>query len=112
MPWDEPAPRDDEPTKQIALDAHPAPPPQPDFEETATREIAAIPVQPTAVEPAPASTPAPVELPLAVGVRVRVLVAADGVHIVPETETREGIAAVIVPLDPNDDLRSLFQRRA
>ena len=69
-------------------------------------------MQPVRVEkPEPAPAPPP-ELPLAVGVRVRVVVAADGVHVVPASETTEGVLAVIVPLDANDDLRSLFQRRA
>lgn len=110
MPWDDQSAIDDEPTKQIALtedaSAH-------DLEET--REIAAIAMQPAREEPreaAPASAPVAHELPLAVGVRVRVLVAADGVHIVPEGETTSGVAAVIMPLDANDDLRALFQRRA
>jgi len=111
MPWDEQV-RDDEPTKQIALVEEISP----DLDETATREIApmtspAVPAEP--MHQAPPSSRAPArELPLAVGVRVRVLVAADGVHIVPEGETNDGVSAVIVPLDANDDLRSLFQRRA
>jgi len=108
MPWDEQrAHVDDEPTKQIALE--PAPEPE-DLDQTATREIASTTMQPEREGAAP--PPAVRELPLAVGVRVRVQVAADGVHIVPEGESTEGIAAVIVPLDAHDDLRSLFQRRA
>jgi len=113
MPWDDQPEVDDEPTKQIALTEDVGE--IQDFDETATREIPAVAMQPAREEPrerAPASAPVARELPLAVGVRVRVLVASDGVHVVPEGDSTEGVAAVIVPLDPKDDLRPLFQRRA
>lgn len=132
MPWDEPAPGersdDDEPTNQIVVPEDPA-----DMDSTATREIAVMAQQvpreeqaardePTSErqpsaeaeqDSAPQSAPATrrvAELELAVGVRVRLVQSDHGVHVYPEGETNEGVAAIVVPLHADDDLRSIFQK--
>lgn len=132
MPWDEPMRDDegeDEPTNQIALPEDDAPVPA-DMDATATREIAVMSQQPARDDAAPRSSPdaeatseydvssrdiAPLtrraaELSLAVGVRVRLVQSDHGVHVYPEGETTAGVAAIVVPLHADDDLRALFQR--
>lgn len=130
MPWDE---IDDEPTREVAVG--PAEPPV-DLDATATYDrvdphatphaapgassggngAASAPV--LAAAPAPTSsepdggriTHEPRALPLAVGMRVRLL-ARDGiVTVVPEDETQDGVLAIVVPANADDDLRAIFAR--
>jgi hypothetical protein len=118
MPWDEPPrapePDDDEATHQIAVPDDPVPA---DPDTTATREIAVMASQPAREEPPPISTneeepPASqAELALAIGVRVRLVQDDHGVHVYPEGQRTDGVLAILVPIDGNDDLRSVFQRR-
>jgi hypothetical protein len=94
-----------------------------DFEPEATQTIDAprdMPV-PSSRLPEPAPQPAPVSVPmdsaqlagepptLSIGVHVRVIRGAEGMVVVPDraTSTR-GIRAILIPLDPEDDLRGLF----
>lgn len=116
----------DEATHQIQL---PPARPETDFESTATHQVvdmAALrgvskvePVVETEVaisvsEP-PRTTIEPSPLPLAVGVRVRIRVDEGGRLVVtPDRDPTgpssndAGIAAILTPAHPDDDLRSLF----
>jgi hypothetical protein len=57
------------------------------------------------------STREPPYLPLAVGVRVRMVTSAYGVRVVPDDGSIDvGTAAILVPSNPDDDVRTLFSR--
>ncbi len=81
-----------------------------DLLQTMRRDAAeASPAMP--IVPAGAEARAEVELPLAVGVRVRVFVGEAGAWVVPDHAALEGgIAAILVPASPGDDMRTLFTR--
>lgn len=103
MPWDDEA-VEDEPTRQISV--NPAEDAAYETEATGTLELDETTTSAPAMELAP--TP-PRELPLAVGVRVRLIV--DGDRIVAEPDRGQlGVLAIVTPVNPEDDLRFVFQR--
>jgi hypothetical protein len=96
---------------------------QPDVTQTidAPRDMG----PPASSAPLPAPLHAPVSVPmdydslrgeppaLAVGVYVRVVQEARGVLVVPDAlGATRGIRAILVPLDPTDDLRGIFDGNA
>jgi len=102
MPWDEAV--EDEPTRQIALE----PAEDAAFEAEATGTLELDPEETSTSAPA-LEPPLPLDLPLAVGVRVRLVV--EGNRVVAEPDRGQlGVLAIVTPVHPEDDLRTVFQR--
>lgn len=113
--------RESESSLRAAERSHPSA--DEEFQPEATQTIDAprdMPVS-TSSLPEPAHHPAPISIPmdsadlggepptLSVGVHVRVLPGPGGVVVVPDrVGATRGVRAILVPLDPEDDLRGIF----
>ena len=105
--------------REVGDDA-PAPPQNLETKEIATPSPSANAESPAEATPKAAGavddpsdrlTAEPSRLPLSVGMRVRVFAEGGSVFVVPENEAGEGgIAALLMPLHADDDMRSVFGR--